>query len=283
MFFFSKYNNIHNLKISSFLIIKLFCLGSYLLSMVYLFIYIYVYMITLSDLNIYFYNNLYIINPYYNFYNLNLSLDFFGVVLLMIAYFVGFLSFLALDNKLYFKNIKFLFFLNIFVLIVFFYVSTNNILILFIFYEFLLIPSFLLVFYLSPSRKAIQASLYFVIWTQIGSFLVLCVVFYIISTTGCLNFFLIKNYNFTVIEIFFLSTFLFFGFGFKVPIWPFHYWLTKTHVEAPSGFSMYLSGFLVKTALYGFYKISSIFGSELNSVFFSSICILGIVDSSLKM
>jgi len=84
-------------------------------------------------------------------------------VLLMIAYFVGFLSFLALDNKLYFKNIKFLFFLNIFVLIVFFYVSTNNILILFIFYEFLLIPSFLLVFYLSPSRKAIQASLYFVI------------------------------------------------------------------------------------------------------------------------
>jgi len=46
---------------------------------------------------------------------------------------------------------------------------------------------------------------------------------------------------------------------------------------------MYLSGFLVKTALYGFYKISSIFGSELNSVFFSSICILGIVDSSLKM
>ena len=131
--------------------------------MIYLFIYVYVFMITLSDLNIYFYNNLYIINPYYNFYNLNLSLDFFGVVLLIIAYFVGFLSFLALDNKLYFKNIKFLFFLNIFVLIVFFYVSTNNILILFIFYEFLLIPSFLLVFYLSPSRKAIQASLYFVI------------------------------------------------------------------------------------------------------------------------
>jgi len=46
---------------------------------------------------------------------------------------------------------------------------------------------------------------------------------------------------------------------------------------------MYLSGFLVKTALYGFYKISSIFGSELNTILFSTICILGIVDSSLKM
>jgi hypothetical protein len=46
---------------------------------------------------------------------------------------------------------------------------------------------------------------------------------------------------------------------------------------------MYLSGFLVKTALYGFYKISSLFGGEINSIFFSTICIIGIVDSSLKM
>jgi len=46
---------------------------------------------------------------------------------------------------------------------------------------------------------------------------------------------------------------------------------------------MYLSGFLVKTALYGFYKISSIFGGEINSVLFSSICLIGIIDSSLKM
>jgi hypothetical protein len=46
---------------------------------------------------------------------------------------------------------------------------------------------------------------------------------------------------------------------------------------------MYLSGFLVKTALYGFYKITSIFGGELNSIIFSTICILGVIDASLKM
>jgi len=46
---------------------------------------------------------------------------------------------------------------------------------------------------------------------------------------------------------------------------------------------MYLSGFLVKTALYGFYKITGIFGGELNSILFSTICILGVVDASLKM
>ena len=165
----------------------------------------------------------------------------------------------------------------------FFFVFSNNILILFFFYELLLLPSFLLVYYISPSRRAVQASLYFVIWTQIGSFLVLCVVAYIISVTGSFDYFFLKNYIFLDIESYLLYLFLFFGFGFKVPIWPFHYWLTKTHVEAPTGFSMYLSGFLVKTALYGFYKLTNLLGNDLNSVFFSTIVLLGILDSSMKM
>jgi len=76
---------------------------------------------------------------------------------------------------------------------------------------------------------------------------------------------------------------LFFGFGFKVPVWPFHYWLTKTHVEAPTGFSIFLSGFLVKSAVYGFYRLSNLLGGDLETVFFSIFCFLGILDSSLKM
>jgi formate hydrogenlyase subunit 3/multisubunit Na+/H+ antiporter MnhD subunit len=59
--------------------------------------------------------------------------------------------------------------------------------------------------------------------------------------------------------------------------------LTKTHVEAPTGFSMYLSGFLVKSALYGFYKITSLLGTELNGILFCTIVVLGILDSSMKM
>jgi formate hydrogenlyase subunit 3/multisubunit Na+/H+ antiporter MnhD subunit len=59
--------------------------------------------------------------------------------------------------------------------------------------------------------------------------------------------------------------------------------LTKTHVEAPAGFSMYLSGFLVKSAVYGFYKITNLLGNDLNTSLFSTICIVGVVDASLKM
>lgn len=283
IFFFAKSYTAENVKISSLLFIKFVALSSYLVSMLMFLLYMYLFNFTILELNNYYYSNMYSIKPFYNFLNIDISIDFFGLVLLFLAYISGLLSFLALDNKLYWKNIKHMFFLNIFVLVVFFYVTTNNILALFIFYEFLLLPSFLLVYFLSPSKKSTQASLYFVIWTQVGSFLVLCATFYIISCTGCLNLFLIKNFKFSITESYALLLVLFLGFGFKVPIWPFHYWLTKTHVEAPSGFSMYLSGFLVKTALYGFYKISSVFGGEINSILFSTICIIGIIDSSLKM
>lgn len=54
-------------------------------------------------------------------------------------------------------------------------------------------------------------------------------------------------------------------------------------MEAPSGFSIYLSGFLVKSALYGFYKISNSFFGSINTSFFLMICLFGVIDSSLKM
>ena len=231
--------------------------------------------------------NLYNLYPNFKFSNLffsiEFSLDFFGFVLLFLAYFAGIFSLIALDSRFLYRNINHIIYINIFTILVFMYVFTNNLLYLFLFYEFLLLPSIIIVYFMSPSRRAVQASLYFIIWTQIGSFLVLCVVSYIIVICGTSNFSTIQSYFFSKNESYYLFLFLFLGFGFKVPIWPFHYWLTKTHVEAPAGFSMYLSGFLVKTALYGFYKISNLLGGSLDTSFFITICFVGVADASLKM
>ena len=251
---------------------------------------------------IYFFNSLNITNSFliipslnyflkFNFFNIfkytilyvYFSMDFFGFILLFLAYIVGIIAILALDTRLYFKNIKYLFTFNLFIFIVYFYVSTTNLLLFFLLYEFLLIPSFFFVFFVSYSRRAIQASLYFVIWTQVGSFLVLCAISYILSITSNYDFFSIKLYNFNTNEILFLYTLIFLGFGFKIPIWPFHYWLTKTHVEAPSGFSIYLSGFLVKSAIYGFYKLTNILFNNFDTSIFIIISLFGVIDSSLKM
>ena len=46
---------------------------------------------------------------------------------------------------------------------------------------------------------------------------------------------------------------------------------------------MFLSGFLVKTALYGFYKITMLLSIDVNTLLYTTICITGITDASLKM
>ena len=96
-------------------------------------------------------------------YFFEFSIDFFGIIILFLAYFVGLLSLLALDNRIFYKNVKYLFSINIFILFVFFFVFSSNLLLFFLFYELLLLPSFLVVYFISPSRRAIQASIYFLI------------------------------------------------------------------------------------------------------------------------
>lgn len=218
-----------------------------------------------------------------NYLNLDFNIDFFGLVLICLAYIVGLFSLLTLDSRLYWSNMRYLLSFNLFLIIVYLYSTVSNILIFFMCYELLLLPSFLIVYFVSPSRRAIQASIYFVIWTQLGSVLVLLAIAYIISVSNLYDFSEFRYFNFTNKESTIIASLLFIGFGIKVPIWPFHYWITKTHVEAPSGFSVYLSGFLVKTALYGFYKLSASLLIDIDTSLFLAICIMGVVDSSLKM
>ena len=211
------------------------------------------------------------------------TFDYFGLVLLGIGYIVGFCSLIAMDNKFFWYNFKYIYYFNIFLLIIHLYTTVTNIFFFFFLYELLLIPSFIIVYKSSTSRKAIQASYYFLIWTQVGSFLVLISIIYILTVAPNFEFNQYNNYKFSINESYILYTLFFIGFGIKIPIWPAHYWITKTHVEAPSGFSMFLSGFLVKTALFGFYKFTSSLQIEINTTIFIIVILLGVIDSSLKM
>ena len=298
IFIYIQKNNFFQLFFKNFSIfqkIKILLIISLSVSIAFLFISLFYYINFLNSC----YNNFiifeYILLPKINllldlnfsffFFNLKiiLTIDIFGYIILFLSYLVGFLTLVTLDTRLYWNTIKYSYIFNLFILIVLIFTSVTNIIIFFLFYEFLLLPSFIFVFFVSPSRRAIQASFYFLIWTQIGSFIVLFVLSYIIIISNSYNFFTLKHFNFSQIEILYIYIFLFLGFGIKVPIWPFHYWITKTHVEAPSGFSIYLSGFLVKSALYGFYKITNSLNFLFNTSFFCIICIIGVIDASIKM
>ena len=101
--------------------------------------------------------------PLASIFSLKLSIEFFGFIFIILAYIVGFISFLALDTRLFWKNNRFIFICNFLVFVIFMFVVVNDVLLLFLFYESMLIPSFLFVYFVSPYRRGVQASLYFLI------------------------------------------------------------------------------------------------------------------------
>lgn len=213
----------------------------------------------------------------------SISLDFFSLTLITLAYIVGYISLVCINDKVFWTNTKYPTIFNFFLIIVILFVTSDHIFMFFLYYEFLLIPSFLIVYYSSSNQKGVQASIYFLIWTQAGSAIVLAVIATIMKAGEVSYFSDINTIEAGSKLVESAKFFIFLGFGFKIPIWPLYYWLTKTHVEATGAFSMYLSGFLVKTALYGMYKFFiSMNWSGVNILFFT-VAVVGIVMSSLQM
>jgi len=174
----------------------------------------YLYDITVINTpSLYFYKIL-----YFSFFGLKFSIEFFGFIFIILAYLVGIISFLCLDSQFYWKNMRFIFICNFLIIIVYLFTITNDFVIFFLLYESLLIPSFLFVYYTSTYKRGIQASLYFLIWTQLGSFLVLCAFGYIIIMGGSTSFNSLKMLSLTYKEIWYLYLLLFLGFGFKIPV-----------------------------------------------------------------
>lgn len=98
-----------------------------------------------------------------SFFNSNFNLDFFGMIFLTLAFMVGLISFLVLDQQFFLDNSKFIFICNLLILIIYVMICTNNYFLFFILYELLLIPSFIFVFITSGYKKGLQAAQYFLI------------------------------------------------------------------------------------------------------------------------
>lgn len=217
-------------------------------------------------------------NVFSDFFFQNFYVDTLSILIIITTAITLFICFIIADNK-YNLSIKWLLLLFFsFFIFTTLLVTTNNIISFFVYYELLLLPSYLLVKYSSPNRRSNIVANYFLFWTQFGSFLALLGIFLYI-TNNQLGYF--SSYNATLLNYLF-QVLIFLGFAVKIPLWPFHFWLSKTHVEANTGFSIFLSGILVKAAVFGLYKFSFLFQNNI-TWFFLAITIISIIDSSLKM
>ena len=207
----------------------------------------------------------------------------FSDTLVLLSLFISLICWVILGERFLFLSFLNIGYFLVFILFTINMVYTQNLFSMFLFFEFIFLPSLYFV-YISGYAKRVDKSIKFLLlWTFLGSLVVFFSLVYLYSLELSLQVDLILDLAFTEEEVWCLSLSFFIGFGVKLPIWPFHYWLTKVHVEAPAGFSIFLSGFLVKTALYCLYFFYNLFCVTAVKYFMLGIVGWGILDSSCRM
>ncbi|NVB80423.1 MAG: NADH-quinone oxidoreductase subunit M [Kofleriaceae bacterium] len=135
---------------------------------------------------------------------------------------------------------------------------------LFLFYvswEVMLIPMYLLIGIWGGQRR-LYASIKFVIYTMVGSLLMLVAIFYVYTQaapvlggyTTDLERIMTVSFSYQA-QVWCFAAFAL-AFAIKVPLFPLHTWLPDAHVEAPTAGSVILAGVLLKFGIYGFIRFA---------------------------
>jgi NADH-quinone oxidoreductase subunit M len=133
--------------------------------------------------------------------------------------------------------------------------ASLDLVLFFLFWEVMLIPMYFLIGIWGHERR-VYAAMKFILYTMVGSALMLVGILYLYSVTGTFDLLRIVG-AFTSSPLLspsaerwlFLAFFV--AFAIKVPLFPFHTWLPDAHVEAPTAGSVILAGVLLKMGTYG--------------------------------
>ncbi|HET6151286.1 MAG TPA: NADH-quinone oxidoreductase subunit M [Polyangia bacterium] len=131
----------------------------------------------------------------------------------------------------------------------------------YVFWELMLIPMYFIIGIWGGERR-LYASIKFVIYTLVGSLLMLVAILYLYvqyhAATGGYSFDYVELSRLTLPQIPQLLCFCAFALAFaiKIPLFPLHTWLPDAHVEAPTGGSVILAGVMLKFGTYGFLRFA---------------------------
>lgn len=206
------------------------------------------------------------------------NLVFFSLfVFLVPVTFVLLLRHERLSSFFCFVNFFFLF------IVVNLLINTRDFIGLLMGYELLYLPAFFILRRTVYSAAAESAYSVFTVWSVLGSLVVVFAGLFVLLKTSVSELEVLHPGQWSDNELWFVSFLFFVGFGVKIPIWPFHYWLTRVHVEASTGFSIFLSGFLVKAAVFVCWKVIYSLGLQIMNPLFIVLCLFSALDAAVKL
>nr|YP_009947349.1 NADH dehydrogenase subunit 4 [Metidiocerus sp. ZB-2019]QOH91847.1 NADH dehydrogenase subunit 4 [Metidiocerus sp. ZB-2019] len=191
-----------------------------------------------------------------NFFFSNISylfgLDYLSYGLIMLSFFI--IS-LMLLSSIKVCSPSFIFLNLILCLSLYIIFSTLNMFMMYLFFEFSLIPLIILVLGWGYQPERLTSVLYLFFYTLFASLPLLLIIIYFYLNFGSLFF----DYSFSYSLSFLMHFFMVFAFLVKLPMFMFHYWLPKAHVQAPVSGSMILAGLFLKIGGYGLMRFMFIY------------------------
>lgn len=183
--------------------------------------------------------------------------DLISFRIISLTVWITFLILIASRLNNLFQNKIFTFYILIIINLLFFCFSFNNFILFYLFFESVLFPIVLIIIGWGSQPERIQAGFYILIYTIFGSLPLL-----VLILTKRISFIIIYN-EWLFREINWIFIIMIIGFLVKIPIFLFHLWLPKAHVEAPISGSMILAGVLLKLGFYGLYRFKRFFFIDL--------------------